>query len=379
MKKLFLLIAFIGIVTAQAQTPATLTFSNMNFGPGTITAKIIDTTGFVSPTAGINQVWNYASLTPTATSSYTSISPASAYFPTATYADTNLSAPFVPGWYYHYNLYYKNDATADAILGIELPLQNYSITAISGGANDSCYILPQHVDYNPAMNMIVYPATMNSAWQSTYTDVINFQLTIVAYMMNHTPCQKITHYIRQDTIIGWGTATIPAAGGPSVPYSCLLEKRVTVAADSFYMNGAPAPAPLLSAFGLSQGQQTISNRYMLWRENSNYPLMIVNYGANNFTKPTSVVIDANVGTAGIPNISDNETVNVFPNPASDKVSITGVQNADVSISDISGRIVYRNNNFNSAEPIDISIFEKGNYIIRIISKNNTVIKKLVVL
>jgi hypothetical protein len=220
---------------------------------------------------------------------------------------------------------------------------------------------------------------MNSAWQSAYTDVINFQLTIVAYMMNHTPCQKITHYTRMDTIVGWGTATIPAAGGPSVPYSCLLEKRMTVATDSFYMNGTPAPAPLLSAFGLSQGQQTISNRYLLWRENSNYPLMIVNYGANNFTTPTSVAIDANVGTAGIPDILNNQAVSIFPNPASDHVSITGVQNADVSISDISGRIVYRNTNFNSIDPIDISVFEKGNYIFRIVSDNNIVVKKLVVL
>lgn len=76
-------------------------------------------------------------------------------------------------------------------------------------------------------------------------------------------------------------------------------------------------------------------------------------------------------------ISDFETssnLNVYPNPASNKINInSGISfNGELVISDISGRIIYSqqiNTNANSPVSLDISDINKGLYILTIDSKN----------
>lgn len=60
---------------------------------------------------------------------------------------------------------------------------------------------------------------------------------------------------------------------------------------------------------------------------------------------------------------------VYPNPASDKIRInTGNREGDISISDITGRIVVRINDFSEFEWIDISHLRAGIYHIRVDGK-----------
>ncbi|WP_299523105.1 3-coathanger stack domain-containing protein [Winogradskyella sp.] len=80
-------------------------------------------------------------------------------------------------------------------------------------------------------------------------------------------------------------------------------------------------------------------------------------------------------------ISDNQIV-IFPNPAKDKVRLSHNQMniQSFELYDIHGRTVINNNNLNSSKhTIDVSSFEKGFYIIRIVLEDNSVITKNLVI
>jgi hypothetical protein len=70
------------------------------------------------------------------------------------------------------------------------------------------------------------------------------------------------------------------------------------------------------------------------------------------------------------------TVQVYPNPASDNITIINSQNAYYEIFDITGKIVKKgminNNNFN----VNINDLMQGNIIIRIIAENEVAVIKI---
>jgi hypothetical protein len=70
----------------------------------------------------------------------------------------------------------------------------------------------------------------------------------------------------------------------------VLQVREYVSArDSFYLNGALAPAMMLAGFGLSQGQITNNYRVKFYRAGEQYPLAYLEYPTSSFSgTPTSI-------------------------------------------------------------------------------------------
>ncbi len=75
---------------------------------------------------------------------------------------------------------------------------------------------------------------------------------------------------------------------------------------------------------------------------------------------------------------------VYPNPASDKVSVELpfiIKDAIVSIENLKGEIVYTNtyklNNANNRFTIEVKGYARGIYFLKIINKKNTIVKKLI--
>ena len=86
-------------------------------------------------------------------------------------------------------------------------------------------------------------------------------------------------------------------------------------------------------------------------------------------------INFEVNTTGI----DPETtsaVNVFPNPTSGKVFISGVENATVEVYNVAGAVVAKYSDF-SSNAIDLSNMEEGIYFLNIMIDNKTVLNKKV--
>jgi len=71
--------------------------------------------------------------------------------------------------------------------------------------------------------------------------------------------------------------------------------------------------------------------------------------------------------------SNNLSINVYPNPASDKITVSGCNNADFVLLDISGKIIV-SVKVKEAESIDLSGLAKGMYLYRINSNGQQLLK-----
>ncbi len=82
------------------------------------------------------------------------------------------------------------------------------------------------------------------------------------------------------------------------------------------------------------------------------------------------------------NVGEDETIvdliSVYPNPAHDKLYITGLQNSNVSVLTTSGRVILQKNNFSGSE-IDLSSLSQGMYIINIKLSNGQYVRKKIMI
>ncbi|MFZ4413140.1 MAG: T9SS type A sorting domain-containing protein [Bacteroidales bacterium] len=383
--RLFILsMAFVFSLNMKAQI--SLTQSNTNFTIGVLTAKGADTTGFIVPAPGVNKQWNFSNLLQNSSSTFYHVNPSNINFPTATYADTSNSAVFVPGWYYYYDSYSQTSANGANTLGFVLKNQRYGV-AITGNPNDSCIFLSQYFIYSSPSYTMPFPTTMSTSWHTTLRSLVKFDLTINAYSIINAPCQKVTNTIRTDTVVGRGKMRVQTTSGPSFAYDVLMVKRTQVQTDSFYMNGLAASPTLLTAFGVSQGQSTTDMRYIFWRENARYPLLMINFGSNNFTKAGSVFYDATAqfDPSGIAENYQNLDIPISPNPNHGDFTIAVDQMSKeimkLNIYNVFGQIVHTqslNPSVFNTEKIHIGNLNAGNYFISIISDKKRWTSKIIV-
>ena len=88
-------------------------------------------------------------------------------------------------------------------------------------------------------------------------------------------------------------------------------------------------------------------------------------------------------TSDIKTLIDNEDlISIYPNPTSQEVNIQNPENSlikEISIIDISGKTLLSNKIYSNAglQKIDISNQKKGIYIVRIVTENGVVNRKLI--
>jgi hypothetical protein len=97
--------------------------------------------------------------------------------------------------------------------------------------------------------------------------------------------------------------------------------------------------------------------------------------------PSGGVIELPLAT-GLRKLNSNVSASLFPNPASNQVSISATESINsIVISDLSGRMIYTNNyETNSNKQVDVNVneFNKGMYIISVTTNKGTATQKLVV-
>ena len=99
-----------------------------------------------------------------------------------------------------------------------------------------------------------------------------------------------------------------------------------------------------------------------------------------------VPVVAEVLVTGINSVNNTESIQLFPNPAADRVTISAGKainsNVNVSFIDVAGRVAqvasYTNLAANAQQTIDISTLAKGVYFVKINSANSQIIEKLVI-
>jgi len=106
-----------------------------------------------------------------------------------------------------------------------------------------------------------------------------------------------------------------------------------------------------------------------------WTIRIVGAATDPVSNNNQACITVNRGTVDITEIDENE-VNVYPNPATTVINIDNAEGAQISVYDLSGRMVSSVNSASANQTIDASNLAKGMYIVRIANGNNVITKKV---
>jgi Secretion system C-terminal sorting domain len=252
------------VLTFSLSMTAQITINRADFGISStvrdsIQNKYLTKTGAILPTFGNNQTWDYSALKDSLANVGTGYYAPVASFGTvpAAFSDATIAFNYNSTFQvfsYPSRAYMKLDAAGFAQVGYATNGGRFSIAAISGGATDSLIFPASVTRLSSAWTALKFPMTANSVWKSSFKDTTNFQLTVAAFALNKTPGARTSAILQTDTIMGWGTVKMKnPTGGAALSYAVLLLREVVTTVDSFFLGGAPAPAALLGAFGLTQG------------------------------------------------------------------------------------------------------------------------------
>ncbi|MEN9523417.1 MAG: hypothetical protein RL065_1794 [Bacteroidota bacterium] len=352
MKKIFTLLfalVYLTVINLSAQTPLTLTQSN--FGKiGTYNQNY--TNGLSTITyGGTSYVLNYDTAALVSNGALAYPVATDAFFTPycdAYYAGTTTAKNF----YYYTDFYFSTNANEYGENAIHIPAQGYSETAVTGGANDSIIFPDQKYILNQARTVVKFPATIGYYNKSVSKREAQFNVTVAAYMLNHTPAWHVNYIHREDSILGWGKMRIYTATGPSIYYDVLSMFSIQYQIDSFFLGSrySVAPAALTNAFGVTQGEHVNDrNRIYYFRANRAQPLLLATLDSA-LTTFTGLYFDAdNITTAtGIDDVANAKySTLLFPNPANqNQISLQfigkNVSSVNYTITNISGKVIATN-------------------------------------
>ena len=104
---------------------------------------------------------------------------------------------------------------------------------------------------------------------------------------------------------------------------------------------------------------------------STYYIRVYSYAtAGTFT------ICVNDGTVGITQNSTNSEVLISPNPTTGIINITNAENNVICIYNIIGELIYKHSATKMLTQVDMSQFSKGYYLVQVISKDQSVMKRI---
>jgi len=73
---------------------------------------------------------------------------------------------------------------------------------------------------------------------------------------------------------------------------------------------------------------------------------------------------------------ENSSINIFPNPSTGLVNVKGAENSTIEILNSLGQVILTVNNASNMESVNLSTYNEGTYIVRVITNNNITVKKI---
>ncbi|MGB0931148.1 MAG: hypothetical protein ACPGVB_10250 [Chitinophagales bacterium] len=236
-----------------------------------------------APTEGTGQVWDYSFLTPDSlvTQVYTDASNDPNFSGVLNYISGNI---LFNGFPISRNQYEAIDEEGWYHKGRTTEEVSYSVTAISGGADDLLRFPDRVVPYGGRLNKLQFPVTYESDWTQNQIENTEFELTVAAFGLNAVPGVNVKTITERREVVGEGKLIIPSEdGSPSLPMDALLLKVDMTGIDSVFLGGAPAPAPLLAAFGVTQGNISVADtRYIFYMPGFGSNVLNVNPASGTF-------------------------------------------------------------------------------------------------
>ncbi len=134
------------------------------------------------------------------------------------------------------------------------------------------------------------------------------------------------------------------------------------------------------ASGSGQSVTTTTNSITLngLESESTYDIYVRQYCTETLASQWSSMLRITTTAEGIDDV-ESARVTLYPNPASQMVTIGGIEGeATVSIVDMNGREVYSTNSASESLTLDLTGYAKGAYFVRITGERTQAIRKLIV-
>jgi hypothetical protein len=199
-------------------------------------------------------------------------------------------------------------------------------------------------------------------------------------------------FAQSNTLTDTYSGNVHSSMSPSIPFACTGSITATVdGSGTLKLEGQNITNVLrykvdetatanIPGFGTLTVHRIQYDYYDL--ANSTLPIFVhssmeINIGG---TPSTNHLVMSSVLPTGTAGISSNNSVEftMFPNPATEKVSFTGLTGSEtVQLVDLAGKVVYSTNSVVS-NSIDVSAIEAGIYNVVVISNGNKTVKKLTV-
>jgi hypothetical protein len=315
--------------------------------------KWMTLTGAVTPTGGNNQTWDYTALKDSVPVFYKYYRTPAANFGAipAAFADAthafNSTVLFLKNFPLSFRVFERLDATGHAQLGYITLGAKFSIATISGGATDTLYFPVASLRFSTTSYNYKLPMTANSAWRANYKDTTPLQLSVALLGLNKTPGMRVAQYTSLDTIVGWGNLKLRnPSGGTALNFAVLLKRATQTRVDSFLLGGAPAPAAVMGAFGLTQGDVAVyPTHHTFLGIGFNEPFLTIDTDATGATVFVKRAVLPNLGLTTDSRETPDYAVatTVYPNPTTESVNFefqkTSLPDWNIMIYNAEGQIV----------------------------------------
>ncbi len=316
-KMLYTLSSLIGLSAfAVAQS---INFQNYRLPNAQSDRYIVATPGtFSVASTGSNQVWDYSGVGALRNDSvpyFSAVDSTNGYPDVHTFVYRPLVSP--TGAPINSYLFYNIDASGFYNAADFTEPFSESLAAATGGANDALVIPGQRNTFNNGVYALKFPVTNQSSWTGSQNRFLNFNLTIAAYGLSGVPGYFKATESETRTVVGDGNLIIKDENGNAMPpIPVFMINVISTTVDSIYLGGAPAPAALMNAFGLTQGV-TFIERFVVFYDQNGTGLPIASYtlDANNNPqfmtyRPSAARTALGIGLAE----NQAQNLNVYPNP-----------------------------------------------------------------
>ena len=174
----------------------------------------------------------------------------------------------------------------------------------------------------------------------------------------------------------WGNITIPLGN-----FDALRLKVEETTTTDYY-------AYCSSSLGLGGGwysvpaqiapsETEIANRYQWWSNDPSVKFMLAELEMDSLSNNVEFVTFLTENQTTLAHILPNITVNVYPNPTLETVTIsTSVNNSEFVVSDINGKVLSKER-FSKTSQFNFSEYPSGVYFVKVISGDSVVSKKIV--
>jgi hypothetical protein len=200
-------------------------------------------------TEGENQTWDFSTYK-SSSSSFSTVNylapQANTNFKTATYSQKYVSK--VLNLDLNITEYAEVSGTGLYILGSQI---DPTPLALGGGI----VLTPSANDNNWVSKRLIWklPMVYKDSYASEHSIKESFNLTAPPFGLNNSPTDRVLAVKQQTQVVGWGKLTLPT-DAKTVTSDVLLTKTTSTATFNYLLNGNPAPAALLNALGLTQGE-----------------------------------------------------------------------------------------------------------------------------